>query len=127
MALAASTMIAPALPRISADLQIVNSAATQLSMSAFILCYGIGALFWAPLAEDWGRKPVMLVSNAAFLAFNIGCGFVETETQLIVARWIAGFGASATTAVRINNTLRLSRFASLTCSMHMSDHRRHAN
>ncbi|KAK8030366.1 MFS general substrate transporter [Apiospora arundinis] len=89
-----STMVAPALPSISAELHITSAFVSQLILSIFILAYAIGPLFLGPLSETYGRAPVLQLANLFYLAFNIGCGFAQTPGQLVAFRFLSGLGGS---------------------------------
>lgn len=94
-----SSMVAPALDALAADLHISSTILLQLTMSIFILAYAVGPLFLGPLSEVFGRTIVLQLANLFFLVFNIGCGFANTTTQMIVCRFFAGLGGSAPLAV----------------------------
>ncbi|KUI68182.1 hypothetical protein VM1G_04063 [Cytospora mali] len=94
-----STMTAPALNYIAADLNITTEIEKQLSLSIFVLAYAIGPLLLGPLSEIYGRVIVLQLSNLFYLFFNLGCGLCQTKVQLIVFRFIAGFGGSGPMAI----------------------------
>ncbi|KUI54867.1 hypothetical protein VP1G_02271 [Cytospora mali] len=94
-----STMTAPALDYIAAELNITTEIEKQLSLSIFILAYAIGPLLLGPLSEIYGRVIVLQLSNLFYLFFNLGCGLCHTKVQLIVFRFIAGFGGSGPLAI----------------------------
>ncbi|KAJ5618661.1 MFS general substrate transporter [Penicillium herquei] len=94
-----SSMVAPALDALQADLGITNTIVLQLTMSIFILAYAVGPLFLGPMSEVYGRVIVLQLANLWFLAFNIGCGFAQTTAQMIVCRFLAGLGGSAPLAI----------------------------
>ncbi|KAJ5999425.1 MFS multidrug transporter [Penicillium sp. IBT 35674x] len=94
-----SSMVAPALDALAADLHISSTILLQLTMSIFILAYAVGPLFLGPLSEVFGRTIVLQLANLFFLVFNIGCGFANTTTQMIVCRFFAGLGGSAPLAI----------------------------
>ncbi|KAJ8121999.1 hypothetical protein O1611_g9955 [Lasiodiplodia mahajangana] len=96
--LMSSTMIAPALPTISEDLDI-DDATTQLTLSIFVLSYAIGPMVLAPMSEVFGRKPVWLLSGAFYILWNTVCGFAKTNGVLVVGRFFAGLGGSAQYAI----------------------------
>ncbi|KAK5692456.1 hypothetical protein LTR97_010765 [Elasticomyces elasticus] len=89
-----STIMAPAITTIAQELHM-TSAESVMALSIYLLATAFGPLVAAPLAEMYGRKPVLHVSNVWFLIFNIVCGFAKTKGTLIAARFLAGFGASA--------------------------------
>ncbi|KAJ7715688.1 MFS general substrate transporter [Mycena metata] len=100
----ASSISSPSLSAISADLKIQpGSILENMTLSIFVLAYAIGPLFWAPLSELCGRLIVLQVSNIrtdiSFQAFNTICAFAKTPTQLLVFRFLAGFGGAAPQSV----------------------------
>ena len=101
-----SSMVAPALDSLAADLHITNEVLSQLTMSVFVLAYAVGPLFLGPLSEIYGRTIVLQLSNLFFLVFNIGCAVSQTSTQMIVCRFFAGLGGSAPLAVSSSFYLR---------------------
>lgn len=92
-------MVAPALSHIAKDLDITSDVELSLTMSIFVLAYAIGPLFLGPLSEMFGRVIVLQTANLFFLVFNLGCGFAQTEAQLLVCRFFAGLGGSAPLAL----------------------------
>ncbi|KAK6835092.1 hypothetical protein PG987_009786 [Apiospora arundinis] len=89
-----STIVAPALSSVSAELHIISAFVSQLILSIFILAYAIGPLFLGPLSETYGRAIVLQLANLFYLAFNIGCGFAQTQGQLMAFRFLSGLGGS---------------------------------
>ena len=94
-----SSMVAPALPKVASELGIKTDVETQLVLSIFVLAYAVGPLFLGPLSEEYGRVPVLQLSNLFFLAWNIACGFAQTKGQLIAFRLLSGLGGSAPLAI----------------------------
>ncbi|KZF25352.1 MFS general substrate transporter [Xylona heveae TC161] len=94
-----SSMIAPALGKLSADLGIHSETEAALCMSIFVLAYAIGPLVLGPLSEVFGRVYVLHASNAFYLAWNLGCGFATNKGEMIAFRFLSGLGGSAPLAV----------------------------
>ncbi|KAK0944155.1 hypothetical protein LTR29_004287 [Friedmanniomyces endolithicus] len=94
-----SSMVAPALPRMDADLGITEQVTSQMLLSIFILAYAIGPLVLGPLSEVYGRVIVLQLANLFFLVFNLACGFATTAPQMLVFRFLAGLGGSAPLAI----------------------------
>ncbi|KAJ5110416.1 hypothetical protein N7532_000951 [Penicillium argentinense] len=94
-----SSMVAPALSSIAADLNVTDQVVSQLMLSVFVLAYAVGPLFLGPLSEIYGRVIVLQLANLFFLVFNIGCAVSQTKVQMIVCRFFAGLGGSAPLAV----------------------------
>ncbi|PLB39031.1 MFS transporter [Aspergillus candidus] len=95
----ASSMVAPALQSLAADLKIHDEVVIQMALSIFVLAYAVGPLFLGPLSEIYGRVIVLQLANLVYLVFNIGCAVSQTTTQLIVCRFFSGLGGSAPLAV----------------------------
>ena len=93
-----STIMAPALDTISADLHM-NSIESSMALSVYLLASAFGPLVLAPLSEMYGRQRVLHVSNTWFLVWNLICGFAATKGLLIASRALAGFGGSVAYAV----------------------------
>ncbi|MCJ1361283.1 hypothetical protein MMC16_000381 [Acarospora aff. strigata] len=93
------TMISPAIGAIGSDLDISSSFEMQIVLSVVLLGIGFGPLILAPISEIKGRVPVLLLGNLFFLAWNVGCGFARTNTQLTIFRFLSGIGASAPLAI----------------------------
>ncbi|KAF5390676.1 hypothetical protein D9757_002566 [Collybiopsis confluens] len=84
----ASSISSPALPQISSDLNIPpGSILENMSLSIFVLAYALGPLIWGPLSELCGRLIILQISNIWFLA--------KTPAQMLVFRFLAGFGGAA--------------------------------
>ncbi|KAJ4349417.1 uncharacterized protein N0V89_008032 [Didymosphaeria variabile] len=94
-----SSMISPALPAISDELQINNGTVELLVVSIYVLGFAIGPLCLGPLSEVYGRRIVLQISNVVFLIFNTACGGCRTTAQMIVFRFLSGLGGSAPLAV----------------------------
>ncbi|ORY27099.1 major facilitator superfamily domain-containing protein [Naematelia encephala] len=89
-----STIMAPALPVISRELNLTTIQSTA-ALGAFVLATAFSPLILGPLSEVYGRAPVLHITNIWFFAFNLACGFVDTGAGLIASRLLAGFGAGA--------------------------------
>ncbi|CAE6338289.1 unnamed protein product [Rhizoctonia solani] len=96
----ASSMVAPALPQISRELNLEQGSVLEaMTLSVFVLAYAVGPLFFGPLSEIYGRRLILQGSNLFFLAFNIACSRAQTSSQLLAFRFLAGLGGSAPLAI----------------------------
>ncbi|KAF9042749.1 MFS polyamine transporter [Hymenopellis radicata] len=91
----ASSMIAPGAATIGDELGIHSSMLLAMSISVFVLAYAVGPLILGPLSELYGRTKVLQFGNLFFCAWNLGCGFAQTESQLIAFRFFSGLGGCA--------------------------------
>lgn len=94
-----SSMVAPALTKIADELNIQSEVETQLTLSIFVLAYALGPLYFGPLSEIFGRASVLQFSNLCYVAWNLGCGFAQTEGELIAFRFMSGIAGSAPLAI----------------------------
>ncbi len=86
----------PALPLLARELA-APMAATQLTMSALILAFGLSQLVWGPLADRYGRRPVLLASLTLLCLASLGAAAAGSVGWLIV--WRAAQGAAMAAAV----------------------------
>ena len=62
--------------------------------SAFILAYAAITPVWGSVAKIWGRKSIMLIAVAIFLAGSLLCALAPHMDVLIAGRAVQGLGAS---------------------------------
>ena len=82
----------PALPAIARALG-TDTAGAQLTLSVYLLGFGLGQLLIGPLSDRFGRRPVMLWGSAAFVLSSAACALAPTIETLILARLAQAFGA----------------------------------
>ncbi len=88
----------PALPQM---VEVLDATPTSVNMtlSMFFLFYSVGLLFWGPLSEKFGRKPILLSGLAIYVVASVFCAFSQNVEQLIAGRIIQALGGSAGTVV----------------------------
>src|SRR4051812_37918884 len=88
-----STILATAVPSVVGDL----GGFTQFPwlFSVYLLAQAVSVPVYGKVADLVGRKPVMLVGIALFLAGSLLCGLAWSMTSLIVFRLVQGLGAGA--------------------------------
>ena len=84
----------PALPQLTGDLAGSVTQA-QLTLTALLLCFGISQLFWGPLSDRFGRKPVLLCGLSLYSAAAIGNTLAPTFEWLIATRAVQGAAMGA--------------------------------
>ncbi|GAB5467323.1 MAG: Bcr/CflA family multidrug efflux MFS transporter [Rhodospirillales bacterium] len=70
-------------------------ADTQLTLSVFLAGFALSQLIYGPLADRFGRKPVMLTGLAIFLAASIFCALAWSLEALLVGRLLQALGICA--------------------------------
>ncbi len=86
----------PALPAIGRDLGVAEENRRQLVVIVYFLGFGAGQLFWGPLADRFGRKPILAVGIAMYVAFAVLCGIAGSFGLLIAGRFAMGVSAAVT-------------------------------
>lgn len=84
----------PALPTLQRELGASVSAA-QLTLSTLIICFGFGQLLCGPLADRFGRRPVLLVGLALYSAACVGGAAALSIGALIGWRALQGVAMAA--------------------------------
>ena len=85
-------MYLPALPVIATDLG-GTAGDIQLTLSAFLLAFGFGQVFYGPAGDRFGRRPVILTGLGTYIAASIGCAFAAEAGHLVVLRLLQGLAA----------------------------------
>lgn len=97
-------MYLPALPMIAQGFNVPAGSA-QMTLSTYILGFAIGQIFYGPMADSLGRKPVVLGGTLVFALAAIACALAQTIDQLIWMRFLHGLAAAAASVV-INALMR---------------------
>jgi MFS transporter, DHA1 family, multidrug resistance protein len=79
----------PALPMLAREL-VAPMSAVQLTMSALILAFGVAQLVWGPVADRFGRRPVLLGGLALYTVAGVAASVAPGIGWLIVARTVQG-------------------------------------
>ncbi len=97
-------MYLPAIPTIARDLG-AEVASVQFTVSSFLAGFAIGQLFYGPLADSFGRKPVILFGVGLFVLASVGCALADSLPTLLFFRLLQALGGAAG-AVVVNALLR---------------------
>ena len=84
----------PALPALTRDLR-APVAAGQLTLSALLLAFGSSQLLWGPLADRWGRRPVLLAGLGLYSIASVGSALAPSMDWLIAWRTAQGAAMGA--------------------------------
>ncbi|WP_293328593.1 multidrug effflux MFS transporter [Parvibaculum sp.] len=87
-------MYLPSLPSIERDFG-ATTGETQLTLSAFLIGMACSQLVYGPLADRFGRKPVLLGGFALYIVASLGAAFAADIDQLIALRLAQAMGGGA--------------------------------
>lgn len=97
-------MYLPAMPSIAKDLG-VSAGAVQITLTAYTAGFAIGQLIHGPLADSFGRRPIMVVGTLCFALAGILSALSHGIIELTWVRAAQGF-AGAAAAVIIQAVVR---------------------
>jgi DHA1 family bicyclomycin/chloramphenicol resistance-like MFS transporter len=86
-------MYLPAFPVIAKDLG-ASEDHVQFSLMTFFAGLMLGQLFYGPLSDRFGRKPLIYLGLVAFAIASLGCVFAADARQLSILRFVQGVGGS---------------------------------
>lgn len=85
----------PALPVMGNDFALSDPNAAQATILAYVLGMGASQLFYGPLADRYGRRPLLI---GGLIVFTVAGVFTVASTSFdafLVARTVQGLGAGA--------------------------------
>lgn len=86
-----TTIVATALPTITSHLQATAGQYTWIG-SSYTLASTATTPLWSKCSNIWGRKPMLLLANLAFMAGSLVAGLAQTVGALIAGRTLQGLG-----------------------------------
>ncbi|HMN76983.1 MAG TPA: Bcr/CflA family efflux MFS transporter [Burkholderiaceae bacterium] len=87
----------PAMPLLAVALD-APAASAQLTLSSLIIAFGVSQLFWGPLSDRFGRRPMLLAGLALYSAAALAAALAPAMDWLIAARTLQGIGMGAAVA-----------------------------
>jgi len=86
----------PALPAIGQSLNVMRENDRQLVVVSYFIGFASTQLFWGPLADRFGRKPVLGWGIMLYMVFALLCAFAGSFALLIAGRIAMGASAAVT-------------------------------
>jgi len=97
-------MYLPAMPNIAGDFN-VSIEIIQTTLSTYLLGFAIGQLFYGPLADSYGRKPVLICGLITYLIASLGIVYAGSIEQFKWLRLLQAIGGGAASVV-VSSLLR---------------------
>src|ERR1700689_3184132 len=92
------TIVNAPLPSIQDDLHFSTSSLAWV-VNAYLISFGGLLLLAGRFGDLIGRRRVFLAGVGLFTLASLACGLADTQTLLIVARFVQGIGGAMTSAV----------------------------
>ncbi|HTT94507.1 MAG TPA: DHA2 family efflux MFS transporter permease subunit [Solirubrobacterales bacterium] len=93
-----ATIVNVALPKIQSDLGFSQSSLAWV-INAYLITFGGLLLLAGRLGDLLGRRDVFMSGLVLFTAASLACGIADSQTVLVVSRFVQGVGGALTSAV----------------------------
>src|SRR5919205_3480744 len=93
-----TTVVNVALPSIRVDLGFSQTSLAWV-VNAYLLTFGGFLLLGGRLGDLYGHRRLFLVGISVFTAASLACGLATSQTFLIAARAVQGFGGAIVSVV----------------------------
>ena len=90
----ASNVYIAAIPAIAIDFAATSSA-VQVTLTAFLLTFGLSQVVFGPISDRFGRKPLLQFGAVIYVVGSFVCVAATSIEQLIAGRIIQAVGAGA--------------------------------
>ncbi|WP_416194297.1 multidrug effflux MFS transporter [Sphingomonas mollis] len=94
-------LMLPALADIGHQLGIATANHRQWIITAYMLGFGAGQLVYGPLADRYGRRPILLVTLVGFVAASVFAAGSQTFAGLLGARVLQGLMSASTRVLAV--------------------------
>lgn len=79
----------PSFPSIEAELSVERGLLTQ-TLAVYLISFALATLIWGPMADKWGRKPIILLSLTGYLAASVLSAWAQSIEVLLLGRALQG-------------------------------------
>ena len=94
-------LMLPALSSIGRELGADHANDQQWIVTSYLFGFGLGQLAYGPLADRYGRKPVLIATLAGFVAASVFAASAATFAALIGARVLQGLMSASTRVLSV--------------------------
>lgn len=92
------SMYTPSMPSLTSTLNTTSSL-VQLTLTIYMVAFAIAQLVYGPIADRYGRRPVLIGGMLVFVAGSAMAAMSATIEQLLIARFVQALGACAAPVV----------------------------
>src|SRR5260221_12660018 len=93
-----ATIVNVALPSIQSDLRFSQSSLAWV-VNTYLIAFGGLLLLAGRLGDLFGRKRIFMIGLVVFTSGWLACGLAQSQSMLVVARFVQGAGGAMTSAV----------------------------
>jgi len=86
-------MYLPSLPEIARTLH-APILDVQLTISSYLFGFAVGQIFYGPISDRVGRKPVLLTALVLYGVASVGCALAQSIGGLIALRFVQALGGA---------------------------------
>jgi MFS transporter, DHA1 family, multidrug resistance protein len=86
-------MYLPSLPEIARTLH-APILDVQLTISSYLFGFAVGQIFYGPVSDRLGRKPVLLTALVLYGLASVGCALAQSVDGLIALRFVQALGGA---------------------------------
>jgi len=92
----------PAISNIGVAIHSEDPTVNQLLITMIFLGLGVGQLFFGPLSDSYGRKPIVYAGFLVFALASVVCLFAPSIEIMVIGRILQGIGLSAPRTITIS-------------------------
>ena len=86
-------MYLPSLPDIGRTLN-APTLQVQLTISSYLFGFAVGQIFYGPVSDRFGRRPILLAALVLYALATIGCALAQSIGALIGLRFLQAVGGA---------------------------------
>ena len=92
----------PALPDLAGDFLLNDPNYAQAVVAVYLVGMGVSQLFYGPLSDRFGRRPVLIGGLVLFSLAGLLSALTESFGMLLAARFVQGLGAGAPRVIALS-------------------------
>ncbi len=86
------SLYVPSMPALAAEFR-ATPALVQQSFTIFVIGFAVAQLVYGPLADRFGRRPVLIGGLILYIAASLACALSTSIDEFLIARLVQGLGA----------------------------------